>query len=69
MSAKRNEAHKLWLDLEKIFSSASVGAADENDLNKMILTAKKIKQDADQIKKTISSLDEEVEVLIEKRRK
>ena len=32
---KRNEAHKLWLDLEKKFSSTSVGAADESDLNKM----------------------------------
>ena len=46
---KRNEAHKLWLDLEKRFSSTSVGAADESDLNKkrqMILTAKKMKQNA-----------------------
>ena len=53
-------------------SSTSVGVADENDLSKMrqtILTAKKIKRDADQIKETISSLDEEVEVLIKKRRK
>ena len=62
----------MWLDLEKIFSSISVGAADENDLNKMrqmVLTAKKMKRDADQMKETISSLDEEVEVLINKRRK
>ena len=64
---KRNEAHKLWLDLEKRFSSTSVGAADESDLNKkrqMILTAKKMKRNAVQMKETISSLDEEVEVLI-----
>ena len=56
----------MWLDLEKIFSSTSVGAADENDLNKMmqmVLTAKKMKPDADQMKKTIS----EVEELIKKR--
>ena len=49
----RKEAQKLWLDLEKRFSSTSVGAADENDLNKMremVLTAKKIKRDADQMK-------------------
>ena len=61
---KRNEAHK--------FFSTSIGAADENDLNKMrqmVLTAKKMKRDADQMKKTMSSLDEEVEVLIKKRRK
>ena len=32
---KRNEAHKLWLDLEKIFFSTNVVAADESDLNKM----------------------------------
>jgi len=52
----------LWLDLEKIFFSTSVEAADENDLNKMrqmVLTAKKMKRDADQMKKTISSLDKE----------
>ena len=50
---KRNEAHTLWLDLEKRFSSTSVGAADENDLNKMrqmVLTAKKITRYADQMK-------------------
>ena len=44
---KRNEAHKLWLDLEKRFSSTSVGAADKSDLNKMrqmILTVKKMKR-------------------------
>ena len=37
MSAKRkkNKAHKLWLDLEKRFSSTSVGVADETDLNKV----------------------------------
>ena len=55
---KRNEAQKLWLDLEKRFSSTSVGAADENDLNKMrqmVLTVKKMKRDADQMKETISS--------------
>ena len=65
----RNEAHKLWLDLEKRFSSTSVGAADESGLSKMrqmILTAKKMKRNADQMKETISSLDEEVEVLIKK---
>ena len=41
---KRNEAHKIWLDLEKRFSSRSIGAAEENSLNKMrqmVLTAKK----------------------------
>ena len=32
----------------------------------MILTTKKMKQDADQMKKTIYLLDEEVEVLIKK---
>ena len=72
MSAKRNEAHKLWLDLEKRFSSTSVGTADESDLNIMrqiILTALKMNLNAVQMKKTISSLDEEVEVLIKKRRK
>ena len=73
MSAKRNEALKFWLDLEKRFSSTSVEAADENDLNKMrqmVLTAKKMKWDADdQIKETISLLDEEVKVLIKRRRK
>ena len=66
----RNEAHKLWLDLEKRFSSTSVGAADGRNLNKMrrmILTAKKMKRNAVQMKETISSLDEEVEVLIKKR--
>ena len=69
---KRNEAHKLWLDLEKRFSSTSVAAADESDLNKMremILTAKKMKRNADQMKETMTSLDEEVEVVIKKRRK
>ena len=69
---KRNESYKLWLDLEKRFLSTSEGAADENDLNKlrqMVLTAKKMKWDADQMKKTISSLDEKVEVLIKKWRK
>ena len=53
-------------------SFCSVGAADENALNKtrqMVLTAKKMKGDADQIKENISSLDEEIEVLIKKRRK
>ena len=35
MSAKKNEAHKLWLGLEKRFPSTNVGAADENGLNKM----------------------------------
>ena len=53
---KRNEAHKLWLDYKKRFSSTSVGAADENDLNKMrqmVLPAKKMKRDADQMKETI----------------
>ena len=68
---KRNEAHKLWLDLEKRFSSTSVGAADESDLNKMrqmILTAKKMKRNAVQMKETISSLDEDVEVLIKNRK-
>ena len=69
---KRNEARKLWLSLEKRFSSTSVRAADENNLNKirqMVLISKKMKRDADQMKETISSLDEEVEVLIKKRRK
>ena len=50
---KRNEAHKLWLGLEKRFSSSSAWAADEMDLNKMskmVLTAMKIKQDADKMK-------------------
>ena len=52
---KRNEAHKFWLDLEKRFSSTNVGVADKNDLNKMrqmVLTAKKMKWDADQMKET-----------------
>ena len=47
MSPKRNEAHKLWLDLKRWFSSTSVGAADENDLNRMrqmVITSKKIKR-------------------------
>ena len=69
MSAKRNEANKLWLDLEKRFSSTSVGAADESNLNKMrqmVLTAKKITRYADQMKETTSSSDE---VLIKKQRK
>ena len=69
---KRKEAHKLWLDLEERFCSTSVGAADEKDLNRMkqmVLTAKKIKRDADKMKKTVSSLDEELEVLIKKRKK
>ena len=47
-------------------------AADENDLNKMrliVLMAKKIKRYADQMKETIFSIDEDVEVLIKKRRK
>ena len=35
----------------------------------MDLTAKKIKWDADQMKKTVSSLDEEIEILINKQRK
>ena len=35
----------------------------------IVLTANKINRSADQIKKTISSLDEEVEVLINKQRK
>jgi len=73
MSAKkRNEAHKFWLDLEKRFFSTSVGAADKSDLNEirqMILTVTKMKRNADQMKETISLLDEEVEVLIKKRRK
>ena len=72
MSAKRIEVNKLWLDLEKRFFSTSLGAADQNDLSKvsrMVLIAKKIKLDADQIKETISSLDEEVKVLIKKLRK
>ena len=46
MKAKKNEAQKLWLLLEKKFSSTSVGKADEKNLNKMrqmVLTAKKIK--------------------------
>jgi len=50
LSFKRNEAHKLWLDLEKRYSSTSVGAAVEKDLNKtrqMVLTAKKVKRDAE----------------------
>ena len=71
MSAKRNESHRLWLDIEKIFFLTSVGSADENDLNKMrqlVLTAKKMKRDAGQMKKTISSLDEEVEVLIKNKK-
>ena len=45
---------------------------DENDLNrmrKMVITSKKIKRYNDQMKKTISSLDEEIEKLIKKRRK
>ena len=69
---KRSEAQKLWFDLEKIFSLTNVEAADENDLNKMrqmVLNAKIMKRDADQKKKTISSLDEKIEVLIKKRRK
>ena len=72
MPKEKNEAHKLWLDLEKRFSSTSVGAADESDLNKMsqmILTAKQMKWNAVQMKETISTLDEEVKVLIKKRRK
>ena len=62
----------MQLDLEKRFSSTAVGAADENDLNKMrqmILISKKMKRDEDQMKETISSLDEEVEVLKKKREK
>ena len=63
---KTNEAQKLWLDLEKRFSLTNVGEADENDLNnlrQMVLTAKKMKRDGDQMSKTISSL-----VLIKKLR-
>ena len=62
----------MWLDLEVRFSSTSVGVANENDLNKMrqmVLIAKKMKRDADQMKEPISLLDEEVEVLIKKQRK
>ena len=47
----------------KRFSLTSVGAADKNNLNKtrqMVLTAKKMNWDADQIKETIFSLDEDV---------
>ena len=50
----------------------SVGVTYESDLNKMrqfILTAKKMKRNADQMKETISSLDEEIEVLIKKTEK
>ena len=62
----------MWLDIKKRFFSTSVGAADENDFNKMrqmVLIAKKMKRDADQMKETISLLDEEVEVLIKQLRK
>ena len=52
MSAKRNEAYKLWLDLKKRFSLISVGAADDSDLNK-ILTANKMKRNAVQMKEAI----------------
>ena len=38
-------------------------------MKQMVLTAKKIKRDADKMKKTVSSLDEELEVLIKKRKK
>ena len=68
---KRNEAHKLWLDLESIFSLTSVRAGEQTDLNKikqMVLTAGKMKRDADKMKETISSLDEEVEVLKKQRK-
>ena len=48
----------MWIDFEKKkISSTSVGAADEKNLDKMmqmVLIAKKIKRDADQMKEIIS---------------
>jgi len=38
-------------------------------MRQIFSTAKKMKRDADQMKETISSLDEEDKVLIKKRRK
>ena len=66
MSAKRKEMKPANCgQIQKRFSSTSVGTADENKLNKMrqmVLTAKKIKRHAHQMKETVSSLDQEVEV-------
>ena len=65
LKRKKKEAHKLWLDLEKRFSSTSVGAADENDLNEMrqmVLIAKKMKRDTGHMKETIGwSANKEIE--------